>query len=1208
MHRAAPFQRFGIAQTGLGTSPRLRHGQPCHLQLRSAADLFAFYSLARQQDQRQEYRLMSMVAGPFYGPYAVEGMIGSGAMGIVYRARHRATHEVFALKTLRTRAPGVLAAFRREIQILAKLRHPNIARILDQGVTHGAPWFTMELVDGTSLRSRLRPRQGGTQVSGTEHCEALRTLADADAFAPLARLATTESSAIRLSPDELVRLAIPICQGLAFLHGRGVVHRDLKPENILIRNDGEPVLVDFGLVFPFGGMGRETLELVDAGSGTFAYMAPEQRRERFVDARADLFSLGCILYESLTGALPYGLVGVHELAPDPLPPSALAPEIPVALDTLVMHLLTRNPQDRIGYADDVVALLRSWGGQDVQPSAETRTTYLYRSHFVGRRKTYDQLSQSLETATGGRGAKVFVTAASGAGKTRLVLEVAAMASERGMTVITGECLPVGTAGGDRALSAPLHPIRRLLTAVADFCRAASGATAQKLLYGRARLLSPYERSLAELAEQVGDPEPLPLLDDAARARMLSALAALVLDFARERPLLFVVDDLQWADELSLDLLSFMTAQDCAKAPLVLLGTCRIDEMPKRLELLVHESGTVHTQIDRMDKAELGQMVGGMLALRRPPEELVDFLYAESSGNPFFLAEYLRTAIAEGRLERNTDGRWVLSNSPLANVAVPIAISELIRRRLDGLDTESRRILDAAAVLGRNFDTELLAQTVDADLSEVLDAYGTLRQRQILEDDQTGVVRFVHDQLRDTAYSSIDADERTRWHQRAAVSIEEYYAGSELDPYLGALGFHLAKAGAPDRAAAYFERAADLARRSYANGDAVKLYRLAIAQIDATSMRSADKSRARATVHEAVGDLLLMTGDAPAAREAFDSALADSAEVQPVERGRRLRKCARTWERQHQHGKALDEFAKAEAQLGDTMLAEEHGTSWWCEWVQVQVDKTWDFYWLAKVDELSRLVERVRPVVEKHGEPSQRAQFYQALVHTALRRERYARLEEAIEFGRRSLAAAEQCDDPRELALAQFFLAFPLLCDGRLEESEPLFVAAIDVADRIGDTTLQARFLSYYAVLHRRAGRVEQTRKVAERAASIAERGAMFDYVGAAHGCLAWAAWKGGDRTEVEHHGRSCLAAWAKLLPAYDYPIQWVGRLPLAAQLVADGELDMAMEQWRALLTPTQYRLPPLLWTAMEDATSSRLSQTVLSATNVIRLATELRYL
>jgi tetratricopeptide (TPR) repeat protein len=511
-------------------------------------------------------------------------------------------------------------------------------------------------------------------------------------------------------------------------------------------------------------------------------------------------------------------------------------------------------------------------------------------------------------------------------------------------------------------------------------------------------------------------------------------------------------------------------------------------------------------------------------------------------------------------------------------------------------------------LGRDFDTELLARTADFELSEVLDAYGTLRQRQILEDDQTGVLRFVHDQLRDTAYSSIDEMERVRFHERAARSIEECHSGSDLDPHLGALGFHLAKAGSPERAAGYFERAADLARRTYANGDALRLYRLAIEQIDVIPASQVDRSLKRATVHEAVGDLLFLTGDAQGAREAFGAALVDSAHEQELARGRRLRKSARTWERQHQHSRALEEFAHAETQLGDTKLTEEHEAPWWHEWVQIQVDKTWDLYWLAKVDELSALVERVRPVVERHGVPFQRAQFYQALVHTALRRERYARLDEAIDYGRRSLAAAEQCEDPREIALARFFLAFPLLCAGELSESEPLFVAAIDTADRIGDTTLQARFLSYYAVLHRRAGRVEQTRAVAERAATIAERGAMFDYVGVSHACLAWAAWKEGDQTALGHHAGVCLAAWAKLLPAYEYPLHWLVRMPIAAQLVSDGEHDKAAEHWSAMLRPTQHLLPEALRAAMERGIANRELAEKDAVIPIIRLAEQLGYL
>jgi len=1156
---------------------------------------------------------MAIGAGRHLGPYAVEESIGSGAMGIVYRARHTVTGEAVAVKVLRTQAPQLLTSFRREVHILAGLRHSNIVRILDQGLSDGVPWFAMELVEGTSLRSVLWPRPMATRAQReTEDAQAARTLADTHGGAAQARRSSVPPDPVRLSIAEVVRLAIPICRGLAFLHGCGVVHRDLKPENILIRTDGTPVLADFGLVFPFGGMGREILDLADAGSGTLAYMAPEQRFGRFVDARADLFSLGCVLYEALTGLFPFGPAGVHELSPAPPLPSAVVAGIPAALDNVVMGLLTLSPQDRIGYADDVAALLEAAGGTAERSPSPKATSYLYRSGFVGRRETFAQLEYAIDRAVDGRGSKVFVSGASGAGKTRLVLEAAALAAEKGMAVITGECLPLGTAeGGHRALSAPLHPVRRLLTGVADYCRNVDGATAKRLLTGRARVLAPHERLLGDLADQLQEEEAPPLPPDAARTRMLSALASLVLDYARERPLCFIIDDLQWADELSLDLLSAIAASDCANAPLLLLGTGRLEEMTPSLQQLFHAPGALYAELGRMGKEDVGQMVGGMLALRTPPSELVEFLYGVSGGNPFFLAEYLRTAIAEGRLERNSGGRWVLSDPRLAGVAIPTAISALIRRRLDGLSPKIRQIVDAAAVLGRGFDTELLAKTAELDVSDILDAYGTLRQRQIFEDEQSGTLRFMHDQLRDAAYLAMAADECVHWHKRAAASIEERYSGREIEPYLGSLGFHLAKAGVPDRAAGYFERAADLARRTYANGDAVKLYRLAIEQMD-RQMDQAGRCEARAALHEAIGDLLLIAGDAQSARDSFQAALADSPEETSVARGRRLRKCARTWERQHQHGRALDEFARAEEHLGDLALVEKHTDEWWHEWVQVQVDKTWDLYWLARVDELSALIDRVRPVVEQHGVASQRAQFFQALVHTVLRRERYARLEQAIDYGRKSLAAAEQCDDPRELALAQFFLAFPLLCDGQLEEAEPLFQSAIVSADRIGDATLQARFLSYCAVLYRRAGRVEPSRRMAERAATIAEQGGMLDYVGAAHACLAWAAWKTGDKFAVDRHGGLCLAAWANLLPTYEYPIQWLGRLPLAAKLAADGELDKAIEQWKALLAPAQYRLPLRLWTAMEDATRPGIdpaeSRAVASAARVTQIATELRYL
>jgi serine/threonine protein kinase len=165
------------------------------------------------------------------GPYRIEDVLGSGNMGIVYRARHHGTDQAVALKTVRAPREWNLQSIRREIRSLARLRHPGIVRILDEGVWDGLPWCAMELLDGTSLRV----------VCGAHAMSAL------DAMTVIRRL----------------------CVPLGFLHGEGVVHGDLKPDNVLLRPDGMPVLVDFGLASSFpGSVSREDLASGEDTGGT----------------------------------------------------------------------------------------------------------------------------------------------------------------------------------------------------------------------------------------------------------------------------------------------------------------------------------------------------------------------------------------------------------------------------------------------------------------------------------------------------------------------------------------------------------------------------------------------------------------------------------------------------------------------------------------------------------------------------------------------------------------------------------------------------------------------------------------------------------------------------------------------------------------------------------------------------------------------------
>ena len=238
---------------------------------------------------------------------AVEELIGRGGMGAVYRARQTHLNRAVALKILPAVATGAADAadrFRREARVLAQLNHPGIVAVYDYGQSGDLFWMVMELVDGANLR----------QVQATG----------------------------RLSPAEALRLVPHICEALQYAHDQGVVHRDLKPDNILLDARGRPKIADFGLAKLLQADG----DLTQSGQilGTYRYMAPEQvAGAKGVDHRADIYSLGVLLYEMLTGGLPMGRFE---------PPSRRV-AVDVRLDEVVLRSLEREPERRWQKAGDM---------------------------------------------------------------------------------------------------------------------------------------------------------------------------------------------------------------------------------------------------------------------------------------------------------------------------------------------------------------------------------------------------------------------------------------------------------------------------------------------------------------------------------------------------------------------------------------------------------------------------------------------------------------------------------------------------------------------------------------------------------------------------------------------------------------------------------------------------------------------------------------
>ena len=248
-------------------------------------------------------------SGDTVGGFVLEGRIGAGGMGTVYRARRPGDAGPVALKFLSpalASEPDVVARFHREVKLLRSLEHPSIVRVIDHGDEAGVPWFAMELVDGPDLRARLAQGPLGLEETG--------------------------------------RVFGRLFEALAHAHSKGVIHRDLKPANVLLAAEGAK-LADFGIARPDPDALSNATRLTETAAvlGTFPYMSPEQRAGAEVDRRSDLFSVGVLLYEALTGRLPQGAFA---------PPSRMNPALPARLDAVVSKLLQPDRESRYDSASD----------------------------------------------------------------------------------------------------------------------------------------------------------------------------------------------------------------------------------------------------------------------------------------------------------------------------------------------------------------------------------------------------------------------------------------------------------------------------------------------------------------------------------------------------------------------------------------------------------------------------------------------------------------------------------------------------------------------------------------------------------------------------------------------------------------------------------------------------------------------------------------
>ncbi len=314
------------------------------------------------------------VSGLYAGRYQIEREVGRGGMGTVYRALDVMVGDVVALKVLDKSVTGgsdQMEWFRREVRLARRITHPNVARTHDMGEQAGAHYITMEFVEGTTLQDLLRAVPGAGEGEGEG-----------------------KRRRVALEPARAARVALAVAEGLAAAHAAGVVHRDLKPANVLIERTGRVVLTDFGIARALSdeGAGARTMGVV----GTPLYMAPEQLTGAAVDVRVDVYALGLMMFEMLTGALPFAgetpiaaaLARLTQPAPDP---RVILPGLPAPLAELVLQCLAPDAANRPATATAVAERLRGWLVAVGEPLVGLPTS-MHGDHSAGAAVSYSNLT------------------------------------------------------------------------------------------------------------------------------------------------------------------------------------------------------------------------------------------------------------------------------------------------------------------------------------------------------------------------------------------------------------------------------------------------------------------------------------------------------------------------------------------------------------------------------------------------------------------------------------------------------------------------------------------------------------------------------------------------------------------------------------------------------------------------------------------------
>ncbi len=793
--------------------------------------------------------------------FDVRRRLGAGGFGIVYEAFDRERAAEVAVKALARVDAAALYRFKREFRSLADVRHPNLVELFEL-VADADEWFlVMELVRGRDCLAWIRgerPALDPAKESPTHD-------------APQPRIRTGEHPTVAKPAVDYARLRdvlVQVGDGLVALHAAGKLHRDVKPSNVLVEErTGRVVIVDFGISTELRDRPARTS---DAGTlpGTPEYMAPEQATGDALSEAADWYAVGVLLFEALTGRLPFVGAPLQILldkqryeAPRP---SEIVAGVPQDLDALCVDLLRVRPDARPKGAE----ILRRLGAP-LEPSSglragargqapPSRTTRAERAILVGRDDELAALAAAYERARLGRATTVLVSGRSGMGKTALVRAFLERLDGDAI-VLAGRCYEREQVPY-KALDAVIDELSRALLRLPEN---EAAAVVPRDAAALVRLFPVLQRvgAIAEAPRRpLGTSDPLQL-----RRRGFGALRELLARLADRRPLVVFIDDLQWGDVDSAALLEELASPPDAPSFLLVVSYRSEDVAASPPLRILARSGVsevadlVRIHVDPLDREQVRGLAATLLG-PDAPASLLDGIADESKGTPLLVREVVDSVQSEA-----------------SAFSSQFRLETILRNRLLSLPGAARRLLEVLAVAGRplRLDRAMQAAGLAGDARrEALDYLRVARLVRAQGSRGSDTAEPWHDRVREAVLAQLDASTLRETHGAIARALR---GAGDADPE--ALFTHFDAAGAPALAAQYAEEAAAKAARALAFERAAQFYRHALD-------RSGDEGDRAPQLRELLADALANAGRGAEAAEAFLAAAARQTGLAKLELQRR----------------------------------------------------------------------------------------------------------------------------------------------------------------------------------------------------------------------------------------------------------------------------------------------------------------------------------